>query len=277
MSRDEYYINKAGYKQCNTLRSLIIAHDSAAALSFMKKHRINVNSYVRGARGTWTPLIYLLCTERENATLMKYCLTHGVNLKLLPDGEVEYLPYICNSLYLKTLAKLARFKVHHPSILRRVTRGDGIRISQLLQLGLLTDENIAEFIMNEEANEGGIIYNSLKVMLNYLLYVYNMQKGEFNKTKVTEATVDKYRQTIIFLLKHGAKPTQEVWKLCVDYYLFEIIPALNRDSLVDVKYHTQLNMTTVALYRPLLNDYRYEMTCKVLGVIPDPELYQKVK
>ena len=304
VERVGFYENRYDNK-LKELRDMLRAGDKQS-VSHCRKYKINVNSYVPGnVKTLWMPLLHYACLKRENQKFVSYCLTHHVDLAALPDkilqpgdgsehsAKVHDLPYVCHPIYLKELHKRGIvFHLNETSVMARLNIADHQRLVVMMQIGMFNTEDLVELLSSQDVSEGygsrqdssGCnVYDAiLETMLNYMQYAFNIREQEnLNKTVLTNQTIAKYCDTLQFLLELGLPVSHTFTDRCVEYYLFEFIAVLNaHDHPVahgdELKYHTQMNSTVVALLRPLLNDYRYEQTCLTLSVEPDPDLYLNI-
>lgn len=280
--RDSYYQSQSCYHHLTEWKQLIDEKNTRAAISYWNAKGLKAtDSYVKIRTDSWVPVLYYCCLKAEYAEMARVLLMQGADPTQLPDSENAcLLPFVCHSLYLKTLAKRNKKEYKCNAMLKRsidgrLNVGDVRRLSNLVILGFLTNESIKSFIHDHK----DIITEKLKVMVKYLTFTYNIRTQQptdqvLNLTEETSTTIKKFHDTVWYLLHHGAKVNAETMKLCVDNYLYEIIPLFNGVvPVVEPKYHTQMDSTRVAIIRPLLNDQRYVLTCKATGYKPDPDVF----
>lgn len=294
--RDDFY-NSLPYSGILRAWKDILDHgDIGDAVAYWTEHNeLDVNAYIKRSQGQgqgqgqqWVPVVYYCCLKSEWAAMTQHLMMTGADIDRLPDADrYDYLPFVCNSLYLIAIAKKTK---HRPytmssvlvrSINNRLNGGDSRRLTHLMQLGLLTESSISHVIKMSR----DVILDKLQSMVKYLTYVYNVRapSGNLNVKTETGDTINKFMSTAKFLIAHGAPCTVEAVNYCIEYYLHEFIPVLIRyvgsgsGSGADVEepvYHTQKNSTLTAVLRPLLNDHRYVETCKVCSAIPDEDVFQ---
>jgi hypothetical protein len=280
--RDEYYNSLPNYQNTERIRSLLLNGGPSLGVATRMITTKNAQSYVRGPRkGEWFPLIYYTCLKAEYADIVKALLRKGADVNKQPDCDTyDYLPFVCNSLFLKTIAK--RFKglpdkdTLERSIHHRLNVGDSKRLEYLVLLCIIQEDTIKEYVI---ARKDTVIIDILKTMIGYLTYVYTIKATQpgstCNLTEETTNTIAKFHDCIEFLVRMGATKTQELFDYCVEHYLFELLRIVFTADTAFTKpiYHTQKNSTVAAILRPLLNDHRYVKTCEVCGVTPDPDVF----
>jgi hypothetical protein len=283
--RDKFYFQLPNYQHICNWKKLVDELQLSDAIAYWKLNRLDKNAYVKKGH-IWIPVVYYCCLDARKAPMVKKLLSGGCDIDKLPDGDkYDYLPFVCNSLFLTTISSLTK---HHPyksdpiltnSIDSRINCGDSNRLTYLLNLGLLNQQTIIDYINDN----GDIILNKLQRMIKYLTYCYTVRGqsaqgqgigvGEsINLKQETISVINKFATTFEFLIQYGAPCTEEACNFCIDHYLHELTFMTN--YTVMPVYHTQKNSTTAAILRPLLNDMRYVKTCALCKVEPDKDVYE---
>lgn len=280
-TRDTYYQNLESYKYLKEWVALMKCGKITTAIKYWKTNRLDPNSYVQKATDNWVPVFYYSCLDPQRGSMVKYLLGRkNLDPTLSPDSDnYDYLPFVCASLFLKTLVSkiplpYKRNVILDRSIQHRFNAGDATRLGHLITLGAIEEDTIKEII----AGTKDIIYDKLEVMIKYLTYCYNIKaqhNPDLNLTEETSKTIDKFRTTFTLMVNYGALRTQECIDYCIAHYLYELIPVLWTSNMTLSRpiYHTQMDRTHVAIMRPLLNDCRYEHICRVTGYMPDEDVY----
>ena len=278
-ARDEYYTSLPTYGKLKHWQSLIKDKKNIDATNFWKQNNLDPNSYVQKNDGVWVPVIYYCSIIKDCPSMVRILIKSNANVNLLPDSEnFIYLPFVCQSLYLKTIGcktinkPYPRSKILDHSINSRLNIADIRRITYLFSLNLLNEQIMTSFITDNPT----IILDKLKIMIKYLTFCYTVKAQndlDFNLTEETNNTVVKFGKMVEFLQFYGAKPSTEVVDYCIDHYLFELIPLFKQFEMKEPMYHTQMDTTEVAVLRPLLNDFRYVQTCKATGYEPDEDVF----
>ena len=272
--RNEYYVFQPDYYRYEELRRLIEKKDSVAAMKYFVSHSLPVNLYMRAnsdPKGDlFVPLIYKTLQTKELHEFSLYLLKHGAKFKLEPDGD-EYpdLLFTCHTKYVPWLIKKGA-TVSHPDvgIKKCLMVGNWERLQLLISSGMIT---AAQVTYEQEQP-----YQMIKTAVHYLTFFYTQAikhestGGEPPSLKgETDKTIEKYRKTFELFPPKEIKP--EVIQLCVDYYLYEILQVLDVTYSDNPPVYNQKG-TITAVVRPLLNDARYEKTCKQLGIPPSDML-----
>lgn len=275
-SRDKYYMSLPTYNHLKEWQNLIKDGRVSDAISYWKVKRIKngPDCYVQLKADSWVSPLYFCSLHADTGDMIKLLLRTGASPDQRPDSDVcDYLPFVCQRLFLVTLAgkhTYSRCDMLDRSISHRLNVGDSQRLVHLIKLRLL-DKDVMRSYISDNPN---IIEEKLQTMLRYLNYCYNVRaQNSLNLTEETEKVVNKFRDTVEFLIQYGALVTDKAIKLCIDHYLYEILPVLTKSESLEPLYHTQMDSTKVATMRPLLNDCRYVNTCSVLGCQPDPEVF----
>ena len=280
--RAAYYASLPEYYQVEEISKLLLekATTPEQIILFIKKHKLSVNTFLKGFRpNEWIPIIHVCCHNVKYQEVVKFLIKNGANLHLLPDADpdvIEPLLFSCDLLYFKYLhdagCRIPSSNQSH-NIKRKLRCADIKRLKLMVKLKMLTVNDVLSAV------EDPILYG-LKSMKEYLVYAFNLRKG-VNIQEELSSTIDKFKLCINHLLSWHAPVTHEAVVFCIDYYLFEILslPGFNdkADKVTPVIYHEHKDSLTVAILRPLLNDARYEKTCNLLNVTPDSELYARVK
>ena len=268
MSVAEYYAFHPDYYKLQELRTLILSDKCQEAIDFMRANNLSVNSYLSGLRKeTWVPVIHLACLSAKREGLVRYLLLNGADVSLRPDGRAPHILAACHDKYLHNFIRrspgvVIDDKEHVCDILRR---GSGQRITQLLRAGIIPGETLRSIEWEE------IMLSGIRLALSYLFYRYS-QEGAMRA--FTDETMVKYSAVAALAKLHGWVPGHEFLQLCADYYLYELLQDIELPGKrPPVIYHPQMDRLLVATFRPLLNDRRYEETCRAMGQEVDPELY----
>ena len=243
------------------------------AISFMTARGLSVNSYVSGLRKeTWVPVLYLAAMSDKREVLVRHLIVHGADVLLKPDGDAPPILLTCHTKFLQFFISRGA-RVDDAKFIRdALVHGEGARIRALMRRNIIS-KAMLQAVGHLAGGWEGIILSGLKLALSYLFYLYASSDGQKNK-EITDLTFKKYVDVAWLALECGWEPGEQVLNLCVDYYLYEMLENLRPPpGLTPVIYHTQMDRSLVAMYRPLLNDRRYEETCRVTGQAVDPELY----
>ena len=283
MERDDYYVFLPEYPKLEMLRRFILRGEVQPALDYFRSENLDPNAYIKGVRnGTWVPLLYQCLQDNRFTPFIKVLLNRGGNIHLKPDAAEPQTPliYICADLYLDFLVKRGlkpeptskAQDLYHCFLYAKHSR-----VKKLLGHGLLNPSDIQAL----EKAYPELVHHMLDTGVKYLTYFYGAQvkksqsgKGDAtaNLKTVTEDMLARY----VDLLHYTREPpTQAVADFCADYYLYEILAfyATRGDPLIARPVYGKTGATE-ALLRPLLNDYRYEQTCRVLKVAPEASIYQ---
>jgi len=283
--RDIYYKSLSNYHCLSQWQQLVRDGKIAAAASYWKAKalRSGQNTYVMLKPDSWVSPLYFCCLSAQNGAMVKLLLSRGADPDQIPDSDTaDYLPFVCHSLFLKTLGDRHKggpygcSETLNRSICHRLNNGDSTRLVYLLKLGFLHKETIADYISEQPE----IILEKLQTMIKYLTYCYNVRAQAhdhgLNLAEETEKTIRKFCNVTEFLIRYGAPVTEHAIEICVCHYLYEILPILqvrSVGSLPEPQYHTQMDGCYVAMVRPLLNDKRYVLTCAATGHSPDLEVF----
>ena len=275
-SRTEYYANLPNYYLAEELYQKFKNNSSESdIITFLKNNKLDPNIYIKGKKNEWIPLIYQCCRTDKYPEVVKYLVKAGANTSLSPDGDnSENLLLVCHGNYIKFLYDRGlRIPAACIStgIIHRLHCADAKRLKALLRLKLCNKEQIITACNDP-------IYFCLKAMKDYLVYVFNMKSSSsVPKTTELHQTLDKYKDCIQSLIAWGAIISEEALSFCIKYYLYEFLelPGFKErpGGPPGPTYHEQMEALEVAILRPLLNDFRYERTCRVLNVVPNKELF----
>ncbi len=278
-AKEKYYTSLPNHGKIEYWQLLMKDKKYIEATDYWKKNKLDPDSYVKKSDGVWVPVIYFCSIIRDCPHMVRTLVKNNANVNLLPDSETFiYLPFACQSLYLKTIGSKTinkpypRSKNLDHSINNRLNVADIRRLSYLFTLNLLNGEIFTSFV----ADNPTIMLDKLKIMIKYLTFCYTIKAQndpEFNLTEETNNTVVKFGKMLEFLQFYGAEKSVDVLDYCIDHYLFELVPLFKEFEMKEPIYHTQMDATEVAVLRPLLNDYRYAQTCKATGYEPDKDVF----
>ena len=279
--RASFYASLPDYYKLEKIRALILSGVSSEdIISFIKENKLSVNSYIKGLRANeWVPILSLLARTDKHQLAVKFLVKSGVNINLVPDADPEQqepLLFTCDMTYFKFFnehgAKITGSL--DANIKRKLRCADIKRVKLLIKTGHLTVSSVVN------ADTDPILY-TLTSMKDYLTYAFNIRQNLTNLTEELDSTVIKFLVCVEQLVAWGCPVSQNAVNFCIDYYLHEFlsIKAFNalKFQTVNPEYHEYKDKLVVAMLRPLLNDSRYEKTCRVLNVTPNRELYQKIK
>ena len=275
-SRDTYYTSRPNSEILQTLAHKIKGHECTgkAIIKDIIMDSINVNAYVQLRKGAWVPLVQLVSMYPQYTELVRFLLSNGADPTKLPDmDKVEPIIYTCDRKYLGYLCTKSKCKSSNTqyNITKRLRCGDVDRLRDLLKLNVITVE---DFAISERT-----LKDVTQATVNYFFYAFNM-KDITDKTQEIADTLSLCLKSIDLLLELGAAVTEDYLSYCCEYYLYEILQDLiNRGVSVQsytqkVPCHTSMNAAFVAMLRPLLNDKRYEETCKVMKQKPESHIYK---
>jgi hypothetical protein len=277
VTRADYYASRPDYFLLQELRDKIFKDTSEQIINFIIVNKISVNSYMKGLKiNEWVPLLYLACSNSKYVDLVKYLIKSNVNIHAMPDSDdIEHILYTCDGLYLKFLYD----KGCRPdngntvkNIKRRLRKADIKRLVSLIKLNVITCEDIY-------STEDPVLY-CLKSMTDYFKYAFNVRKDLVNFTAELNEVIEKFLRCVNQLILWKCEITDEACIYAGKYYMFEFLKfdafktQINFENVV--KYHEHMDKLEVAMLRPLLNDARYEKTCKALNIIPAKDLYLKM-
>lgn len=281
--RDKYYKMQSSYCNLTEWKQLLDDFQISAAISYWNAKGLKAtDSYVKIRDDSWVPVLYYCCLKAENADMVKVLLKQGADPGQLPDSDTAcLLPFVCHSLYLKTIASRNKRLLKYNNVLKRslegrINSGDARRLAHLVTLKFITANNVKEFI--NDYGRDHIILDKLQTMVKYLTFTYNIKTQQENVINLTEETtniIKKFHNVVWYLLQHGATVNTDTMKFCIDHYLHEIIPLFKDHDIptIEPQYHTQMDSAHVAIIRPLLNDQRYVLTCAQTGYTPDPDVF----
>lgn len=279
--RAKYYAALPEYYHMEKLRAMLLSNtsDPLDIINFIKKEHVPVNSFVKGLKlNEWVPLLHLCCRTGRFQTVVKFLIRSGANINLLPDADLEQMEpllFICDEIYFKFLIEHGcRISTESNSvacnIMRRLRCADIKRLRLLVKVKQIT---VADII---ESTEDPILY-CLTSMKDYLTYAFNIRTNIENLTQELNTVIIKFLTCVTQLLEMKAPVTEKAVAFAVNYYMYEFLELPN--FLVDVKitapvpYHEHMDKLMVAMLRPLLNDARYEKTCKIAQQKPRDELW----
>jgi hypothetical protein len=222
----------------------------------------------------WVPILHMAARTKESS-LVQFLIKSGANLNLLPDAEAEQLEpllFICDEIYFKYFVEHGcQVKSEHKgvNILRRLRCADIRRLTLLVKTRILTVQDIL--------SAGDTVLYSLTAMKDYLTYAFNIRQNLINLTEELNQVISKFMKSITQLLAWGASVNSEAQKFAVNHYLYEFLALPAFTTELPVPYHEFMDKLTVAMLRPLLNDARYEKTCRVLHQSPCAELYASAR
>jgi len=280
--RGAYYATLPEYYHLEELRSLILNESSTqeTILEFLKNKQIPVNSYVKGMRpNEWVPLLHIFCRSAKFQNIVKFLIKSGVKINLMPDAnkeQLEPLLFICDEIYFKYLfehgCRLPN-TAQEGNIKRRLRCADAKRLRLLVKVKQLKIQDIIS---------GDPILYCFTSMKEYLEYAFNIRTNITNLTEELNSVIAKFTICIEQLIEWGAPVTEEAVKFAVNFYLYEFLslPAFKLKASTytgSVPYHEFMDKLQVAMLRPLLNDSRYEKTCKITGQQTCKELWTSAK
>ena len=240
-----------------------------------------------GCTSVYVPVVYLLSMRAEYVDAMKYVLSLKPNLAFIVEEPVPPMLLTCHSLYLQHLmqngATLSMYSTKKQAELlaqRFVSRG-WKRVHTLHTHGAVSDA-VAKLAF---ANKPGLMVDVLQHERSQLC-AYVMQReqgastdGPANPREAGEDVVRHIQHALEYFLRFNAASTltREFHQQCVDLYLHEVLSDArirpHVPSTITPTYHERMPRAfLVALLRPLLNDRRYELTCRALGTLPDEAL-----
>jgi hypothetical protein len=279
---DHYYVNQTDYFELVEIRNCIVSGKLDEAIT--KLGSVDPNGYVRGTkRGSWVPILYFSCLSDKNDIVVKFLIKNGADPKRRPDDgdRPEPLIFHCHAIYLQYLVQkgCSYYRNVNIDIVKRLHCGDHKRLISLVRLGVLTESQIREALDKDDT-----ICTCLKTLVKYIIYVYNnnnekIQKGQYNIKEETDKVIKQYQATCLYITSfNNGYITDDSISYAVSHYLYEFL-IMFKDKIgsafpkqLDVKYHTTMDLLTVAITRPLLNDGRYYRTCEFAGVRPCEEL-----
>lgn len=243
----------------------------------------NGNSNYEGKGNSKVSLIYAFCLYDKYRDIVAYLLKNKANIHKIPDtnnnDNYEPLLFAAHSLYLQHLINInAKLPNNKPLILYNIKRK--LNSAEWRRLMILNDKKLLDGVgIAKYAYEHGhdLIFETLVTMKQYLVYCFNCRQNISDKTAETDLVIDKFKHTIMLLMSWNAPITQQTYDLCVEFYLYEIIALFKDHYTSEVIFHEHMDPKIVAIHRPLLNDYRYEQTCFLLGQNPNIEIYLKMK
>lgn len=297
-SGDEFYIFQSKYYELKEWSSKIPDPKITCEMLIQVLDVINtdMNSYVcpvyqAGKKNTWLPLATFVSRFPYREKLLKYLFSHGARPQKLTDPDGQNICFQCDEKYLKKLLKLAPPKTN---LVKQIT--DKLVAGNYRRLALLfvEDKIFTEEILTEVTASEELVGQMLNALISRILLTINQDPGieiepkkrkhrsnapepnvgpPLNKTKIVTDLVGKYLICFRMMQPHGLTFTIENVQKCVDHYLYEILDLISAGNEFEPKYHSDMDEQTVAALRPLLNDYRYVQTCKVLDWMPDERVW----
>uniref|UniRef100_A0A6C0J739 Ankyrin repeat protein n=1 Tax=viral metagenome TaxID=1070528 RepID=A0A6C0J739_9ZZZZ len=285
MSRLEHYIKQSNYPYINKIRDMFLKKsDSLILLNYLKKGLIkgyvNTNDYIQHPydKNCWIPLIYMFSLTNQYHEIVKLLLKRKAIPSLEPDVDIDCLKPIlfnCHSLYLSHFINKGKCNLNYPNSVLLYNLKNVLRCAEWKRLQIL--DNL-KFINGSKLiidNDEDLVYFCILTLKNYLFYCYNERKNLEDKTTETNNTINKFVKTIDILHKWGHTFSSESFALCKEFYMYEFL-SLNifKDNHDDEKvvFHEDLLPLKVACFRPLLNDFRYAETCRILKMDIDERL-----
>jgi hypothetical protein len=275
--RDSYYIFKPEFPKLEILRKFILKGQVDQAVHHFKAVNFDPNAYIKGSRpGVWVPLLYQAFQDKRMMGLIKVLINRGGKVNKLPDGDDEAPPliFVCDAMYIDYLYKQGLRGTGLTPIYQCFLYGKYEHLKKLTGLAVIAPADIEKV----QAAYPDLLYSMLDTGVKYLTYYYGAQvkKGDENANlkKCTDDIIARYVGCLDFL--DLSTIDQKVVDLCAKYYLYEILTRLRLNFKPGFTCPVNYGDTGAkeALLRPLLNDYRYEQTCKILKVRPDPVVYQ---
>jgi hypothetical protein len=271
------YERVPGYEYIKEVRNMILTPApntedgtkwNAEIITYCKRYCVNPNAYVRDPTTgkTWLPLIHLAMQYDSLQDFVKFLLKAKANPKLHPDGAgAPSILLTCAPIYLDYLSK-AGCALSPSAIIQQLRSGSVDRLELLHKLGHISDADVTTLL-----ERGDVPYELVQVCTKYLFYAYNIRTDITDKAQITRETLERLGKSLQYCWAHGAVVTDAYVTHCVEYYLHEFLP---HGTNTVVPYHSYMDAVKVAHWRPLLNDLRYETTCRVCSQTPDPDLYK---
>ena len=278
MKQAEYYIGQPSYFLLEDLRKKIhIEETSSDEISdFILKNKISISSYVKGFKDdVWVPIIYHLCKYEKYQDVIKFLSKKKLNFALPPDGEMsENIFFYCHGSYLKFLydkgCRVLKRDLNY-SIIKRLKCADVKRLETLIKLNVITCKQVIEA-------DSDVIFSSLEWLKAYVTYVFNFKKDITNLTAELNCAITKFLVSVESLIEWGAPVTEKTCNFACENYLHEFLALFIKYKAMTFKlrpvYHERMDKIQVAMLRPMLNDRRYEQTCKVLNLKVNEEVYK---
>ena len=281
--RLEYHKNHANAFKIEKLSTL--GTDNRAILKYLKHTELDLNSYIKLRENCYVPLIFYFSRSSEYELVMKYFLhkRSEINFSLQPDcDKPESLLFVAHSMYLQELIKagapIGTTKQITNSLMKKLLSCEWKRI-RMLEKNSMIKPKITQSIIDKP----GLMLKIIKSLRDFMLFRFSASEEELDKTKIVKETMEKLTSTVRFMMSYGQSPSKDVIQLCIDLYIVELLelPKFQKvykfwkSELNPVQYHEHMDSLTVAMLRPLLNDYRYERTCIALSVEPVEELYSR--
>lgn len=252
-------------------QAMIALLEKQSSVDFTVSHPLN--------REVRIPLIYLLCQHSDYHPVVKYMMKRRCNVNLNTE-PFEPLLLATHSLYLQHLLKRkATFPVKNRQkwLVHKLVGGGWKRISLLLNHGIVSSEEISSAVAMKDVD---VLYQTL-VRDKKRLMVSLMQSLHTTTPRAqVEDMVHQWLALYRFLFAHGYVPSVQCIEFCVEMYIFELLQLdafVVPEGVKPVYHEHKSKALEVSLLRPLLNDYRYEQTCKVLQLEPHPEVYAKFR
>lgn len=280
--REQYYSKMRNYSDLESIRTMIINGQQDRVYQAVKQGldsgNIISNDLIRHPLSRkdvscWVPLIYAVSLTNVYSRTFDLLLERGANPRLEPDMDPEQLVPIIFSCHPSYFGKLVQYigkpkyssQVIDRNILSKIKEGEWEHLDLLHDAGFI---NMKTFCLRTKGKMD-LISVALKNMTDYLMFCYNYNSEDYDKTAETNKTVAKFAGMARMLHNWGASVTSSTIDICLKFYLFEVLEAtLGKKSLsVPLKLpvnHESMDPLVVATFRPLLNDFRYGKTLQIV-------------
>jgi hypothetical protein len=235
----------------------------ADLLKYILINKISYDCYVPFRSG-FIPLFYYITTLRDNLKLVVYFISKKIQLRD-PDGPYS-LAAICKKEYLEVLEREGFLgSVDEDSIFELLVNGDHNRIKWLLEKGFVKPDHLR--------NSAGRPDALSKIISKFIEKVGSFFGADTWGT-TTEYLVYRYAETIK-LVANELEVNKHTYRILVCFYLHQFIHILGcAGAFPNIpEYHRFMDEKIVAKLRPLLNDYNYVTTCKLLKCKVDDIAY----
>jgi hypothetical protein len=285
---EQAYAEDPHYYELERIRQLLVEGAPAEQPELLELlSRVPAGSYLRLVKDDYAPIVYaLLMQEKDYRPVVNLLLKRGADptlpsrgrrpMSILVRCQLKYLDYLCTygAQLLNPVTEITYL----------IRQGGQPRLAGLYRQGRITDKLIEQ--VAQQLPE--LRYRTVQALRDYATYLFVSKPETERSPTAVAAVIDRYRATLDWLREvgwpNGTATDLPFWQFCIDYYLYELLETdqlvvrrqLEKGALTEPQYHEyRANSQEVAILRPWLNDRRYQQTCQLLRIGPDPALFYR--
>lgn len=216
----------------------------------MKEEKVVPNEIIDGV-----PIIYALSCDRKYRPLVEKLLKEGADPRIESEKD-DFVPilFYCHSDFVRMFSEKGCHCNYSLDVLvnnlkKCISSANWQRLVLLDNMGHI---DLAEIIKDADYD---YIDFSINILIGYLFHLYNKRTDVYDVSSHTTDVIEKYKCLISLLVKKGSKVSRKTVTTIFDYYLYElldIVPVKENPKKLEDK-----DPVKVALFRPLLNNFRY--------------------